>query len=431
MTTRSPLQGNTKGFLRAAFFPFLAGFLLQFNFQPRAFGIPVDRVSILLQSGLVVILMLLLLNRRVGGRGVAFLVGAFLLFAANIMANGADLAFGYGNVDLSISVTYALSLVAAVPLLWALREQVCVEAFCWGVVLGGAGGAVVAVMQTFGLSPLLTSFGLVPAGQTVQVVGGLLGSRQGGMWGHANELGHVVAMTVPAGLALTSTGRGRIALPLAILSNLAVFYVAGNRGGIVSASVTIVAALYFGGGLRLAVGRFMVASLTILAAIPLILIFLNSDNLLYQRFASDGNIDNNIAGRLSSTAYGVKLALTHPFGLGWNEWHAALRADTGISSTHNGFISVAFAFGALFCALFILALVKQVSISPVVKDKAPIDTLLFYSSIGIAISMLFEQLGYSIPFIFMACLITARFILGGGGSHPHNAGHRFRPTSAT
>ena len=112
MTTRSPLQGNTKGFLRAAFFPFLAGFLLQFNFQPRAFGIPVDRVSILLQSGLVVILMLLLLNRRVGGRGVAFLVGAFLLFAANIMANGADLAFGYGNVDLSISVTYALSLVA-------------------------------------------------------------------------------------------------------------------------------------------------------------------------------------------------------------------------------------------------------------------------------------------------------------------------------
>lgn len=405
-----PAIAESRSYLWGAF---LVGFFLQFNLVPTAWHIPITRFSQLVMLPCIAFLVHRLLSRANPLSTLFYCVLMLLFVALHLALGGASLAFGNANIDLALSVGSALYLLGGVGLYILVAQRSGTTWFCWGILLGGLLSLIVFVMEANGMTGLAKAIGLAQATQNVQMVavGGGIG-RLTGMWGHANEVGHVLAIAAPAAGYLFVSKRER--MPLVILGIiLAVcFFYTANRGGIIAAMATCIAML-FARKESIAVQRnSILLTLGAMAVIAYALYFLPPPAFIYERFADDAAMTNNASGRMATTLAGIEIALRHPFGMQVQDWRSALLSQTGFQTPHNGFISMANGLGVPFLLMYLFALVVVVIAGLRQPRKLSLDIFLMLAAVQMSVSFLFEELSYVDAFMLMFSLVMARVYSG-------------------
>ncbi|QJU57104.1 O-antigen ligase family protein [Sphingomonas sp. AP4-R1] len=393
---------------------FALGFFLQFNLVPTAWHIPITRFTQLLMLPCIAFLVHRLASRPNPLPTLLYCAGMLLLVVLHLAFSGTPLAFGGGNIDLAASVGYALYLLGGVGLYIMLAQRSGTSWFCWGILIGGLFSLLVFVMEANGLTGLAKAIGLTQPTQSLQKIGSDDGfTRLTGMWGHANEVGHVLAIAAPAAGYLYVSRRERMPLVLLGLITMACFFFTANRGGVIAVIVT---------GLAMLVARkervdikrksFLFTMLGVVG-VCYALYFLPSPDFIYARFAGDsGAINSNASGRLVTTRLGIDIALHHPFGMGVTDWRAALERGSGFQTPHNGFISMTNGMGIPFLLMCVWALIAVTLAGLRQPRKLSLDIFLMLAAVQMAVSFMFEELSYVDSFMMISALIMARVYSG-------------------
>lgn len=402
--------GESQTYLWAAF---AVGFFLQFNPVPLAWHIPVPRFSQFAMLPCIAFLVHRMLSRTNLLSPLLYCALMLLFACIHVAVAGTSLMFGGGNTDLAITVSYVLYLIGGVGLYILLTQRSATAWFCWGLLIGALLSLVVFVMEANGMSGLAKLLGLTQSNQTIQKIGVSDGfSRLTGMWGHANEVGHVLAIAAPAAGYLYVARRERMALLVLAIVTGACFYFTANRGGVIAVLVTCIVMLFARKEVVAVKRRSILIMLAALAVISYALYFMPSPDFIYARFSDESGATKNASGRVETTLAGIELALQHPFGIGDTDWRAALQARTGFSTPHDGFISMAYEMGLPF-VLMVMVAMAIVSFAGFRQPRTfSLDIFLMLAAVQMMISFLFEELSYVDPFVMLVSLILARVYSG-------------------
>jgi hypothetical protein len=392
---------------------FALGFFLQFNLVPTAWHIPVTRFTQLLMLPCIAFLVHRLASRTNMIFTVFYCAVMMLFVVLHLAFSGTSLTFGSGNSDLAVTIGYALYLLGGVGIYIMLAQRNGTSWFCWGILIGALLSLIVFVMEAHGMTGLAQSLGLAQPNQTVQKMGGEDGfSRLTGMWGHANAVGHVLAIAAPAAGYLFVSRRERMPLVLLGIIMLVCFYFTANRGGIIATMVTGVVMLFARKESIRAQRRSILITLGGLAVVAYGLYYLPSPDFIYARFSGGSGMNNNATGRVVTLMAGLDLAVRHPFGMSITDWGDALHRSTGFDTPHNGFISMANGMGVPFVLMYIWAVVT-VGIAGLRKPrKLSLDIFLMLAAVQMSVSFLFEELSYVDAFMMMTSLVLARVFSG-------------------
>lgn len=322
------------------------------------------------------------------------------IFAIVIVMIFAPVLLFQEGFGVTVGTRYILYSLSGLFLVSVISAEEGMTWFCYGMIAGVAASAGIFVLQDSEISrSILLSWGLV-AGYADQYGGYLRETpRYSGLWGHPNEAGHVGALAAGAG-AYFYLGKRRI-FPLVVLaiSLCAYFYYTLSRGGLIAGAATIFIALIVPRDGKIADPKFLFS----LLFAALLVLGASQFDLLTSRFASDANVQGNIQERIISTVTGLQIALSHPLGMSIDSFVSLLAGLTGgLSSPHNGFIFM----GAILGSLPLIATILTLGINFRVREK--VDLFFAYSSLQICLSMMFEQMPGSVPYIFMLSLLMAR-----------------------
>lgn len=393
---------------------FLVGLFLQFNIVPVAFHIPVPRITQLLTLPLIGFLIYTIaFSKRSFTQTIAYLSAMTILIAVHMFASGTSMSFGGSNSDLASALAFGLYLFGAVGLYLLLSKRNATNYFAWGIVIGGLLSLVAFFMQAHGMAALARTLGLA---QPNQVVARLSDEgetiRLSGMWAHANQVGHVLAMVAPAsGFLLLSRGN-KLPTVLMAIAMLVCFNYTGNRGGVITSVLTAIAAIFIRSETTRSRRRAIVGSAIFLFIATYALYFMPLPESFYARFEHNANMDRNASGRLLTTQEALTLAIEHPFGMSQPDWRSALVQRTGFSTPHNGFFALANAMGLLFLLMFVGAQIRVVMLGLKKPRDLSLDIFLALAAFQIALSFMFEELGYTDTFMFVIALIMARVYSG-------------------
>ncbi|PZU07037.1 O-antigen ligase [Sphingomonas sp.] len=390
---------------------FGTGFLLQFNLVPAAWHIPVTRISLIAMLPWIAFLIHRLLSRANPLSTILYSAIIVLFVFLHLAFSGTALTFGGGNVDLALSLGYLIYLLGAVGLYIVLAQRSGTAWFCWGLLFGALTSLLVFVMQAIGLGGLAISLGL---SQPRQVIQGLVdgSSRLTGMWGHANEVGHILAISAPAAGYLFVSRRDRAPLVLLAIIMGGCFFFTANRGGMIAAIITCIAMFFARKESVMEQRRPLLITLALLAVVGYALYFLPAPEFIFARFTEDSNINNNASGRLGTTLAGLEMAVTHPFGMSGVDWRSALRSRTGFSTPHNGFIAMTNSIGLPFVLMYLVALVTVVLAGLRKPRKLSLDIFLMLAAVQASFSFMFEDVSLADPFMVIIGLIMARVYSG-------------------
>jgi O-antigen ligase len=387
---------------------FATGFFLQFDLVPTAWHIPITRISLVIMLPWIAFLVHRLLSRTNLLWTILYGVLMLIFVLLHLAFSGTSLNFGGGNVELAVSLSYALYLLGGIGLYIALAQRSGTGSFCWGLLIGALVSLIVFVMQAAGLGSLAIALGLSQPRQVIQELGGSGFSRLTGMWGHANAVGHILAIAAPAAGYLFIARRDRLPLILLAVIMGTCFFFTANRGGMIAAVLTCIAMLFMRKESVMAQRRTFLIAIGGLVGISYAMYFLPSPEFIYVRFTEDSGINSNASGRVATTLSGIELAIRHPFGLSSTDWRASLKENTGFITPHNGFITLAYQMGLPFLLMYLAAIVGCVLAGLRKPRKLSLDIFLMLAAVQASISFMFEELSNADPFIVLIGLIMAR-----------------------
>jgi len=351
---------------------------------------------------------------------VLFVLGCFVTRAA---FGGLEFQMGNGNNDLVSAVGFLVYALGAPFLFYLFEDSEPVYGFSLGFLAGAVGSTMVLWGQFVHLDSLLIQLGLMPPVHTVQMLSTVGEGRMSGMWGHANEAGHVLALAMSAAACVwvCRRGYGAPAIALAIACVAAMFYFAANRGGIISCVIVLGAAMYLNDDFRPTKWRTVIL-VAILLTMAIVVPYMISNSLFSGRFANDV-LAQNASGRVTTTWQGFELMLTHPFGYNTDVRQSDLRTETGFDTPHNGWLALGYAEGIPFLLIVVASLVFVLA-RPFIRWRVrPRDVLAFFFAIQLATSFMFEELAYSENFMFISAFLISYMLLlqpkqqaGGGRS---------------
>lgn len=373
------------------------GFALQFNVLTSTFGLPFMRLSDILPF--LTLPYFLFRHRMLSAMMARALpIGSVVLLLLGSLLFKADLQQG----DLYLTLVLLLYFVQAVQLVILFRKPAGADSFALGTLVGFAASLLVLIAASVGID--LTSVGLaVPTDGVEPELVLFMKDKLGGLWFAGNETGHVFALAGAAAAYLWyRTGRSAIYVAY-FLGLLVSFPLTNNRAGlivpavflvlIVRKSVSIHAVLAGTAGLCALV---MVFSATGYAPVPEQL-----QSAIEKRFMSDSHADSNILERLDSTAGALQLLVAHPLGLGAVSKENQLMALTGLSTPHNGIVSLALQSGVFVVLAFLVGVFR------IVLDPERFGPLVFYTVLFMVPSLLFEELSINQVFLFGFGLVLA------------------------
>lgn len=418
MNIRDVTQSENENFILNRLAAGSAGFFLQFDLVPTAWHIPITRITLILMIPFILYLFHYITTYRKLTKVTGYLVAIPAFSLLHIASTGMSLSFGASNTDLALALGFVLYLVGGIGIYITLFRRGGTDGFCWGLLLGALCSLPILVLQANGFGDLLIKVGFAEPRQVVQQVNlpGLT-ERLTGMWGHANEVGHVLAIATPAACYLYLYRQTRLPLAIAAIVSVVGYYYTVNRGGIIASMLVFIMTLFIKNkqvGIDYSKQKpndILIAAIA-LGVIVIALYLLPTPEFLYKRLDDANAINQNAGGRFATTLAGLQAALQSPFGSLSSDWRWTMKGLTGFTTTHNGFLSLAFELGALALPFFIFAFGAVVVQGFRTSKRLSLDTYLMLASIQVSISFMFEELSDCDAFMLMMGIIMARVYSG-------------------
>lgn len=375
---------------------FAFAFFLQFDIMTATLGLPFLRITDALMFVFVPCLLLAVGVNRVVRDGLFYFVVLFAVVGASLLLKTA-----VEEGDRYLTLILLLTSVFTFLFVEVANEKVLVW-FATGTLLGLIPSLAVLFLQAGGNTGL-ANIGLGVPVDMVKVNAALFASvKIGGMWVHGNEAGHVYALAMASALFLALRYRRPLIYIVSYVLLIASFSVTLNRAGLIAPTIALFYCYW-----RLGSFPLYVQSVLIVAVGVVILVTLpNAPGLdtlqtsIEQRFVDDTHTDNNITERLVSNAAGVQVALEHPFGIGVSE-RISIMADrtiNGVTSIHNGFLSLAYQSSIFVTFFYVLSCIY------LFLNRRSVSSFYVIMFLFTATSMMFEELSINQLFIFSVAL---------------------------
>lgn len=400
---------------------FLLGAALQLNVLTSSFGLPFQRMSDLLPFLLIPWLGLRRAVIAEALRNVAPIGAIVVLLAASLVLKAQKQAG-----DLYLTLVLMLYVVQAFILLVLFRDRRVENAFCMGLLAGLFASLAVLLLHASGAQ--LERYGLgVPTDGLDEELKLFVQDKQGGLWTSGNETGHVFGLAGAAALLLSLRYRLRAIYLVYFAALLASFPLTNNRAGLFMP--LFVLAVLMRKNLRASV----VLTVLGLAGVLLIAWSLTGEiplpgalaHAIEKRFAEDHNVSGNFDERFLSGVTALQLVVTYPFGLGEVAREDELRALTGLTTPHNGFVSLALQSGVATSLLLIAGLVR------ILLAPAASGPFLTFSALFLIPSMMFEELSVNQYFLFFMAFVLASWAISSEPETDHaRSGDASAPAAA-
>lgn len=372
------------------------GLALQFDILTSTFGLPFQRLSDLLPF--------LTIPYFLFRHGVlSAMLGRMLPIGLLVVLLTASLIFKADREqgDVYLTLVLLMYVVQAVQLVILFKDPSGADCFAAGILLGLVGSLGALAAASAGID--LTAYGLaVPTDGVDPELLLFMQDKLGGLWAGGNETGHVFALAGAAAMYLWfRTGRTAIYL-LYVLGLLVSFPMTNNRAGLVVPAIFLVLILRrrFGACHLLAVAA-VCALVMVFAATGYTPLPEKFQSAIEKRFVSDGNTETNVGERLDSTLGGLRLAVTHPFGLGAVATQNQLRAMTGLGTPHNGIVSLAVQSGVFVALAFLVGACR------IVLTPGRFGPFAYYTVLFMMPSLMFEELSINQVFLFGIAFVLA------------------------
>lgn len=372
------------------------GVALQFDILTSTFGLPFQRLSDLLPF--------LTIPYFLFRHGVpSAMLGRMLPIGLLVVLLTASLIFKADREqgDVYLTLVLLMYVVQAIQLAILFKDPSGPDCFAAGILLGLAGSLGALAAASAGID--LTAYGLaVPTDGVDPELLLFMQDKLGGLWAGGNETGHVFALAGAAAMHLWfRTGRTTIYL-LYILGLLVSFPMTNNRAGLVVPAIFLVLILRRRfGAYHLLAAAAVCALVMVFAATGYTPLPETFQSAIEKRFVSDGNTEANVGERLDSTLGGLRLAVTHPFGLGAVATQNQLRAMTGLGTPHNGIVSLAIQSGVFVALAFLVGACR------IVLTPGRFGPFAYYTVLFMMPSLMFEELSINQVFLFDIAFVLA------------------------
>lgn len=381
------------------------GFVLQCNVITAAIGLHFLHLSDMLVLAGTALVLPLLARRGALGFTLAFCGVIIALLMVSLL-------FAVERVDgenYSAVMTAASAIVALVLLLHAPADD-WLPPFCAGMVVGCYAAIGLMILDVMASLPL-AQFGLAFAYDAEQALlealkgnpGALMRlEKAGGLWSQGNEAGPTYALAAACAGYLAIHRRRFVGYLLFLAVFLLSFGFTLNRSGLFAVcAVTVLVAWRFG-FLRLA-RRLVPVMPVLLVAVAGAYAAGALDPLLApfeKRLAFDDSGEENLGERIVTTAAGIEVMVTYPFGLGGGAKERVMIQATGLKTPHNGFIATALTSGLAYA----LALAAAAAYALARTGRNPFFGLL---AAALTTTYFFEELNFNPVFMFAAGLLVA------------------------
>lgn len=389
-----------------ALFVFGVGFFIQCNIATNALGLRFLRITdpiVLLGLPLLGLLYVRFLTL---GIMVLHIIPMTLIFMLTVM-----LAHARGDGEFYTTAFTYLYALFFLFFTYLLFKEERLETFCWGLLAGFAAVSVLLFLDRI-MQPQLAAVGLSynfdEAAVRAAVANGehspllLRIEKAGGLWVHGNEAGPALALAAAAAAYLSERFR-RVAIFAIFLGVYALTFTQTlNRSGAISMlligvmlysrmfSVRLLLKSYFG---------LVLIVLALAALLPLGL-FDWIEEAFARRFIQDTNSANNASERIITVLAGIQVMMSYPFGIGFTARSMEMQSIVGIGTPHNGFLSTAFASGALYSFTVIGSMIYTI--------LRPRKVSFFvYAAMAVAIGYMFEELNFNPAFMSFVSLVVA------------------------
>ncbi|WP_375453832.1 O-antigen ligase family protein [uncultured Methylobacterium sp.] len=373
------------------------GVALQFDILTSTFGLPFQRLSDLLPF-LTIPYFLFRHDVLTAMLGRMLPIGLLVVILTASLVFKADKEQG----DVYLTLVLLLYVVQAIQLVILFKDPSGPDCLAAGILLGLVGSLGALAAASAGID--LTAYGLaVPTDGVDAELLLFMQDKLGGLWAGGNETGHVFALAGAAAMYLWfRTGRTAIYL-LYVLGLLVSFPMTNNRAGLVVPAIFLVLILRrsFGAYHLLAAAAAVCALVMVFAATGYTPLPEKFQSAIEKRFVSDGNTEANVGERLDSTLGGLRLALTHPFGLGAVATQNQLRAMTGLGTPHNGIVSLAVQSGVFVALAFLVGACR------IVLTPGRFGPFAHYTVLFMVPSLMFEELSINQVFLFGIAFVLA------------------------
>lgn len=382
----------------------MIGLCFQFNVLTSTFGLPFQRLSDILPFAIIPWLLL-----QADLRGTMFRIS--LRATAMLIVIGLSLFFKSSTEsgDLYLTLILMSYYIMALGILPLLRTEEGSAAISIGILIGFLLSSLVLFYTPYGGN--LTQYGLgVPLDTSVRFRALFVQDKQGGLWTAGNEAGHVFALAGAAAFYLASRLRVPTVYIGFFLVLIATFTLTNNRGGLIAPVLGLLIITWR----KMDLNYYLVIVIALASAavyygvgadLPLPDSILSSFD---RRFAQDSNASGNFDERLRSGLAGLQLIPTFPFGIGTTARQSEIASlSHGITTPHNGFITLALQSGIGVAIAFLVSIV--VVIRRHFQGQKSIVSLLIIFSLA---SLIFEELTVNQDFLFVFALGIADLTLG-------------------
>jgi hypothetical protein len=262
-----------------------------------------------------------------------------------------------GMATTNLSLRWIELTVLALALFFINNNPARCACFAFGLILGSSANCLILWLQSLGFSTELIRLGLAYpnfdrlwAGRTME--------RYSGLHGHPNGAAAVIALCVPAMIALTIEFRKTLLLAvIAILICVPAALLTYSR----SAFLVSLALLIFWFFRLRSSNRLIITGFTLVTAA---LIFFVAAPSLSERWAVDASSEGNAATRWETTQQSAEAILNSPFGLG-SDFENGFSRDNQLSlsvlATHNAFTHLGLSGGLPIMILVLASLIAAAS----------------------------------------------------------------------